>query len=167
MKNFFRSFAAPLVVITFLFIGCSSDDDSLPFIDEEEFLTAKIDGVDLIVPDFEGTISCKKFVTHAGSVDVLFRFESSSGEGIEFKLSNYLGNHSYSLGHNNFPGSWIKYRKDQGEWFNIKGNSHDLIEILEDDGNYLTGKFAFQGHNGIDLSRKLISDGNFKVKIGF
>ncbi|MDR9456677.1 MAG: hypothetical protein RI572_04625 [Salegentibacter sp.] len=164
MKKFTHKFAAPLVLMMCLLVGCNNDDDSLQLIDEEEFLTAKIDGIDLFVQGEEGKISCEKYVTHTGSIDVLLRVGAASGESIEFRLSNYIGNNSYSLGSNNFPGSWIKYRQGEGEWLNIKGNSQNLIEILEDDGNYLTGRFSFQGHNGIDLSRKFISDGNFKVK---
>lgn len=167
MKNFIQKFAAPLILMTCLLVGCNNDDDSLQFMDEEEFLTAKIDGVDLFVQGEEGIISCEKYITHTGSMDVLLRVGSPSGESIEFKLSNYIGNNSYSLSNNSFQSSWIKYRHEEGEWLNVKGNSFDLIEILEDDGNYLSGRFSFQGHNGVDLSRKLISDGNFRVKIDF
>ncbi len=153
--------------MAFLLVGCNNDDDSLQLMDEEEFLMARIDGVNLNVRDGDGIISCEKYVTHTGSMNVVLRVGSASGESIEFKLSNYIGNNSYSLGNSSFPGSWIKYRQGEGEWLNVKGNSLDLIEILEDDGKYLSGRFSFQGHNGVDLSRKLVSDGNFRVKIDF
>ncbi|HEY9184803.1 MAG TPA: hypothetical protein VIM94_05740 [Salegentibacter sp.] len=167
MKNFIHTFAAPLVLITCLLVGCNNDEDSLQLMDEEEFLTAKIDGLDLFVQGKEGIISCEKYITHTGSIDVFLRVRTISGESIEFKLSNYIGNNSYSLGSSMFHGSWIKYKQSEGEWINVKGNSQDLIEILNDDGNYISGRFSFQGHNGTDLSRKLISDGNFRVKLDF
>lgn len=168
MKNFIQTIAAPLVLIACLLVGCN-DDDSLSLMDEEEFLTVRIDGEDLFVQNANGIISCKKFVSHTGSVDVLFQVSTNNGRNIEFRLYNYIGNNLYSLGNSSHQNSWIKYRQSnlEGEWINLKGNSMDLIEILEDDGNYLTGRFSFQGHNGNDLSQKIISDGNFKVKIEF
>lgn len=167
MKNFIHKIAAPLFLMTCLLVGCNNDDDSLQLMDEEEFLTAKVDGVDLFVQGMEGIISCEKYVTHTGSMDILFKVGTVSDESIEFRISNYIGNNFYSLGSSSFQNSWIKYRQGDGEWLNVKGNSQDIIEIIEDDGNYLTGRFSFQGHNQTDLSRKLISDGNFRVKIDF
>ncbi|WP_081210549.1 hypothetical protein [Salegentibacter sediminis] len=166
MKNFIQKTAAPLFFFMCLLVGCNSDD-SLQLMDEEEFLTAKIDGVNLSVQGLDGLISCQKYLNHNGSMDLLLKVETTNGEGIEFRLANYLGNHAYVLSSNNFQDSWIMYRHTNGEWLNIKGNSQDLIEILEDDGNYLTGRFSFQGHNGTYLSQKHISEGNFKVKFDF
>ncbi|HSP12040.1 MAG TPA: hypothetical protein VLO29_05900 [Salegentibacter sp.] len=167
MKNFIQKIAAPLVLIACLLVGCNDDDNSFLPMNEEEFLTATIDGEDLSVQGLEAIISCEKNVTHTGSIEVLFKVGTESGESIEFKLSNYIGNNFYSLDNGNFQNSWIKYRQGDGEWLNNNGNSENLIEILEDDGNYLSGRFSFQGHNGDNLSRKIISDGSFRVKIDF
>ena len=169
MKNFIQKTAAPLFVLMCLLVGCNNDDDSLQLMDEEEFLTARIDGIDLHVLSTDGILSCEKYVNHTGSLDILFTVTSATGQNIEFQLSNYIGNNLYSLGDNSFEGSWIKYKQTnpKGEWINVKGNSLDHIEIIEDDGNYLTGRFSFQGHNGTDLSTKHVSEGNFRVKLDF
>ncbi|SKB77518.1 hypothetical protein SAMN05660776_2937 [Salegentibacter holothuriorum] len=171
MKNFLRLFVAPFFLIICLLVGCS-DDDALREAQEEEFLSAQIDGRDFMMYRIEGVVFCKKHLNDYGGIDLLIKAETTKGEIIEIFVTDYVGPKKYIFGHNKLNKGWMRYGlvNPASDWFSFVGNRqvqsfHPFIQIQEDDGNYLKGSFGFSAHNSIDNSIKLVSNGSFNFRL--
>jgi hypothetical protein len=58
-------------LITCLLVGCSDDDNTLIPDQEEEFLSAQIDGAAFMVDKSLGVISCQKYLNDYGGIDLM------------------------------------------------------------------------------------------------
>jgi hypothetical protein len=170
MKSFFKTIVAPFVMIICLLGGCS--DDAVDQMQEEEFLSAQIDGAEFIVDRSDGLISCQKYLNDYGGIDLLVNAETSSGEHMEFYIADYMGAKKYAFDNNIFNKSSMKYglTNPLGDWFASAENkqvqtSFSYLEIFEDSGNYIKGSFEFEAYNTADNSMRIISDGNFNFRV--
>ena len=170
MKAFFTSIVAPCVLIICLLVGCS-DDDAAERVQEEEFLSAQIDGEDFMV-DGSGVISCQKYLNDYGGIDLLVNVETEDGEHMEFYIADYTGAKNYAIGNNVFNKSSMKYgiMNPLGDWFASAETKQaqtniPYLEIIEDTGDYIKGNFEFDAHNTVDNSSKVISNGDFNFRV--
>ncbi len=171
MKNFSRFFVTPYLLIICLLVGCS-DDDAIGNVQEEEFLSAQIDGEEFMVDRVVGIVSCKKHLNDYGGIDLLIKTENTNGEIMEIFVGDYVGPGNYIFSNNGLHKGWMRYGlvDPSGDWFSFVENRqaqsiHPFIQILRDDGSYVNGNFGFRAHNAIDNSIKLVSNGNFNFKI--
>ncbi|MBZ9629415.1 hypothetical protein LB465_01390 [Salegentibacter sp. LM13S] len=171
MKSFFKTIVAPCVVLISLLGGCS-DDDSVDQLQEEEFLSAQIDGEDFMVDRSKGLISCQKYLNDYGGIDLLVNVETTTGEFMEFYITDYVGARNYIFGNNVFNRSWMRYGMTDplGDWYaatesKLLQTTFPFIEILEDSGDYVKGNFEFEAHNQSNNSIKLIRNGNFNFRV--
>ncbi|MBZ9730366.1 hypothetical protein LB467_11780 [Salegentibacter sp. JZCK2] len=171
MKSFYNPIVAPCVFIICLLVGCR-DDDPVDQLQEEEFLSAQIDGTDFMVDRSVGLISCQKYLNDYGGIDLQVNVETTSGEIMEFYIADYMGARNYMFSNNIFNKSWMRYGivNPLGDWITVAENKQvqatfPYLEIIEDDGNYIKGNFEFEAHNPVDNSMKLISNGNFNFRV--
>ncbi|WP_289022675.1 hypothetical protein [uncultured Salegentibacter sp.] len=171
MRGFLRYSVVPCFLIICLLVGCS-DDDTIDNGQEQEFLSAQIDGEDLKIDRVEGIISCKKRLNDYGGISFVIRGETNNGEIMEIFLSNYIGPKKYTFGYDKFGESWMRYAlvNPAGDWFSYAEtrqaeNKLPFIQIQQDDGNYVKGNFGFKAYNSIDNSVKLVSNGSFNFKL--
>ena len=171
MKSSFKFFVALCLLLICLLVGCS-DDDAVEKVQEEEFLSAQIDGEDFRVDRLVGIVSCKKRLNDYGGINLLIKAESASGELVEISVSNYLGPRNYIFAPDGISKGWMRYGMGipTGNWLSFAESKqvqtlHPFLQILEDDGNYVKGNFGFRAHNPIDNSVKLVSNGNFNFRI--
>ncbi|OEY72916.1 hypothetical protein [Salegentibacter salarius] len=94
MKSFSRFFVAPCLLIICLLVGCS-DDDAVGNAQEEEFLSAQIDGEEFMVDRVVGIVSCKKHLNDYGGIDLLIKAGNTNGEIMEIFVGDYVGPGNY------------------------------------------------------------------------
>ncbi|WP_424495312.1 hypothetical protein [Salinimicrobium sp. GXAS 041] len=156
--------------------SCSEDED---VVTREEFLSAQINENNFNVSRQNGILRAEKQLSSYGTINLLVSGENYEGKSIEFLVLYYNGEKTYTIGNRPFltPGSflntnWCKYSEHDSDelWSTINeffytGLLSNYVEITEDDGSYITGNFSFEGHNSAGSSSRLISDGNFRLKV--
>ena len=158
-------------MIVCLLVGCS-EDDAVALEQEQEFLSAQIDGKDIRIDRIEGIISCKKQLNDYGGIDLLIKAEAMNGETLEIFFAGYFGPKNYILGHNTPNNAWMRYglANPSQNWFSFEESKHmqennAFLQIHKDDRSYIKGTFGFKAFNGIDNSIKLVSKGSFNFKL--
>lgn len=162
MKNFLQF---GLVLLSSLILVSCSTDDEAP-VQVEEFLGAKLDGVDFLLKE----VKCTRIINDRGTIDLWITSSSDNGEILEFLVYDYYGVNSYLVGDDYLNQNWISYSQTnpEGHWKATKNHhQRNIIEILEDDGDFIKGRFSFEGYNEADLSTMQISDGNFNVRVSY
>ena len=157
-----------LFICTTLFLSCSnnSDDDSPG--GSDEFLTAKIEGV-----NFSASTSPATIIGATISNGVLaVQGGDNSGNTISFQVFGYNGTGTYKTGDALTSTNQIMYItiNPVATWgssgvTSITGISPGIIEITSEDGITIEGTFSFEGYNADDMSTKNITEGKFKAEL--
>lgn len=174
MKNFYltRIF---IFLTMFILLACSNDDEGLEI--QEEFLTAKVDGAEYWVGDTNPIIDCKKHLTDLGSINLAVKAMNNDGRIMEFLILNdrgagsyHIGNRTYFPGNSFVNGNWMKYSEpiSQEIWstrINEYISDGASLQVITDDGTFLSGTFSFNAQGEVGESIRSISEGNFSIEI--
>ncbi len=174
MKNLLLN-RALICILSLLIAGCSKEDN-LPEI-QEEILTATVDGEPYRIENSNSFIECRKHLTEYGSINLSVKASTAEGKTVEFLILNYRGANIYLIGNRTYlnensfvNGNWINYSEalQQEVWSTTRNeyvSNGAFIEIINDNGNFLSGNFSFRAQNMVGESIRTISDGNFSVAI--
>lgn len=166
MRNL-KQFVLFLTTVSILqFTSCSNSDDGENN-NGDEFLTAKIDGVDFAASQSPAVI------VGAQSTNGVLVVQGGDNDGntINFTIQNYTGAGTYNTGDNITNANLIQYLQINpvAGWASnlataaVGGLTIGVIEITSDNGTTVEGTFSFEGYNGTDQSTKMISQGKFKA----
>lgn len=172
-----KRFSFFLVLFSVLFLGCSDENGTSDF--QQEFFSADIDGEQFAVDHTNGNAQSQKVITNYGSINLFFKVERSDGKKMEFLIQNYTGAKTYPVVNPDISReesienmNWMNFTDNlEGSFWSTRYNqlsipaNQDHIEITEDNGMALKGRFSFIGHKQDGTSSRRVTNGNFKVNI--
>ena len=167
MKTILNSSVCCLYLAILLVFGCSKDDVSEQ---DDQYMSANIDGIDFKVDHNVGEFKSSRILATDGAVNLQVEGRLQSGDAIWFLIQNYQGVKMYNLSNNFISPAKIGYVKlsPQGNWeSSLSGNRNAAakVEIILDEGAVVEGRFDFEGYNAQDLTKKVVHDGNFRVRL--
>ena len=154
--------------------ACENDDESSdggddPAATGEEFVTAKIDGVDYAAAQepaviVGATVEGGVFAVQGGT---------NEGETIRITINGYDGPGTYVTGDEVTNGSSLMYvtLTPVATWMNggvtalVDGVGTGTIEVTSDADGVVEGTFSFKGYNAEDMTIKEFTEGKFKAII--
>lgn len=157
------------ILLCFLFFtGCSREDSETS--DEPEYFSAIVDGDNFFVDGSTGTLKCEKLLTEMGTVNLSVTVKTHQGESIEFLVLNYTGKRSYWFGDSFNNKNRIAFLNGLSTWSsgNVginNMNSHNILDIANDNGSLLQGTLSFEGYDPEFLSRKAVTNGKFNLRV--
>lgn len=165
MKKF--NLLAIAVLIIFSFTNCDNDDDDTPGTGGDQFFIAKIDGA-----DFEASQSPAVIIGATSTNGILaVQGGQNNGNTINFSIHNYTGVGTYTAGDAVGNMNVMQYIEISpvGGWLCngvtalVGGLASGSIQITSDDGTTVEGTFSFDGYNGQNQTKKVITQGEFKA----
>ena len=158
-----------VILSTSLFISCSNDDDESSSGGGDEFLTAKIAGV-----NFEASKDPATIIGATISNGILaVQGGDNNGNTISFQVANYNGTGTYKTGDNFTNTNQILYLtiNPVASWSSniataaLGTLSPGTINITVEDGTVVEGTFSFEGYNADNKTTKNITEGKFKAEL--
>ncbi|MCM8570683.1 hypothetical protein NE848_14905 [Gramella jeungdoensis] len=165
--SYFTKTTLSCLLILFLFIGCSDDDNQ--DLSNEIYMSVKIDGVDYNMNSKTSTLTATRIIGAAGISKLKVEAISADGQSLRFIIPQYAGKNLYMIGDNPMLPNIIEYESASpyGNWFcNHPGPNEvekNYVEITGDDGKIIEGLFSFAGQNFEDNSIRHITDGRFRL----
>ncbi len=156
-----------LITILLLVVTTSSCSDAkkskiaegnkIDQLQNDSFLTAKIDGADFFVEDpiYFSTLN----------IITLAALSKDKTEKIRIYINYNKGPATYTFGRDISNSDNLVYTSNKAHWLAAKTMGEGTITIKEEDGS-LIGGFSFTGVNKEDNTMKQITEGKFKVQIG-
>lgn len=175
MKTYLFGFILGFFI--FCFPGCNTADDISEL--QQEYLYAEIDGEQLAVDNTNGIVRCQKLLSDYGTVNLSLKVERLDGKVMELLILNYSGKKNYPIEIPNISNgesyenmNWMNYAEmPEGSFWSTRYNKSfnlenpDYIEITEDNGMYLKGRFSFVGHSADGTSILSVTNGDFNVEL--
>ncbi len=158
---------ALFLTVVALLASCSKDDDDNGN-GGDEFLTAKIDGADYAASQSPAIIVGAQSTNGILSV----QGGDNNGNTINMAIQNYTGVGTYTSGDNLTNGNMIQYLQIKpavAGWGSnlatavVGGLTAGSIKITSDDGTTVEGTFSFEGYNATDMTKKMVTQGDFKA----
>lgn len=166
MRNSKIKFLLIAVFTVFTFTSCNNNDGEGGGSDGDEFLTAKIDGVDFAASTSPATIIGATITNGLLAV----QGGDNSGNTISFQIFGYTGLGVYATADALIGTNSIRYITispvatwDSSGVTSITGIAPGRIEVTFDDGESVEGTFSFEGYNASDMTTKVITAGEFKA----
>lgn len=154
-----------IVAITLFSISCSHSDDSstTTSASNDNFISAKIDGVDY-------RVTGDAITGDQNSLAFNFRSDiTGGGTGMDFSINGQAAVGSYSLTYSNATAAGrLNYRLNSTIYStSICSTSTGIVTITSKNGNTIEGTFSFTGKKvlGCSESAKTITNGAFKVTL--
>jgi heat shock protein HslJ len=162
MKTIKNTFA--IFMITLLTISCSkSDDTAMPTPSNDNFIKAKIDGVDCMVTGNAATGA-------QNSIAFDFRSDiSGGGTGMDFSILGQANVGTYNFTYSNVSTvGRLNYRLNNDIYSSgICNTSSGTLTITAKNGKTIEGTFSFTGKKilGCAQAQKTITNGSFKITL--
>lgn len=157
-----------ILICTTLFLSCSNDDDDGSSSGGDEFLTAKIDGVDFAASTDPATIIGATITNGILAV----QGGDNDGNTISFQIFGYNGVGMYKTADALTSTNQIMYVtiSPVATWSSsgvtsITGITPGSIEVTSEDGTTVEGTFTFEGYNAQDMTTKNVTVGKFKAEL--
>ncbi len=153
-----------LMIAAVSFTACSNNDDDNNDGDGntgEEYLTAKVDGV-----NFEAAQTPAVIVSATNQNGVLVvQGGQNDSQTIRINIFNYNGVGSYTSGDNITNTNSMSYStlSPVVSWVSSLDTGSGTLQVTSDDGTTIEGTFSFEGYNSEDGTTKNITDGKFKA----
>lgn len=168
MKTILNSSVCCLYLAILLVFGCSKDEVSEV---DDQYMSANIDGVDFMVDHNVGEFTSSRILATHGTVNLQVKGRLKNGDAIWFLIQNYHGAKMYNFSNNFISPGKIGYisLSSGGNWdSSLSGNQLEApaqVEIVTDDGAVIEGHFNFDGYNLQDFTKKVVRNGNFRIRI--
>jgi hypothetical protein len=162
--------------MTLLFTSCSDDDAVAP----EEYVTLIMDNQSIDMNNLGGSASADKieniiqfFTLRHLEVDILL----GNGYRLEVFIPGYDGPSTYLTATElnftpiaDFTSSFVLTRLDDQETWESSQEVLDIPSIVPgeftvetEQNGYIQGVFSFEAYDGSEISKKVITDGRFKI----
>ncbi|MFV8225689.1 hypothetical protein [Christiangramia aquimixticola] len=131
------------LVLLLLAPGCSTDDD-MPA-ETGEFFTANINGATFDSSESSTVLRFDRDYNTLGTVTLFVESLSATGQKIDFKIENYVGEGKYFIGDYKYNNNWITCQNSQKEglWTimpnTVLNESTNFIEITLVHDDYIEG----------------------------
>lgn len=168
MKNFYPSSLYLYIFLLFIIGACSSEDDTIDP-SNDMFLKTIKNGVPLIMDSQTASFEVNKIINSSGILQLEVKVVNAD-ESVRFILPYYSGKNMYVIGQDSRLPNLMEYEiaAPYGKWLcNHPGLStldKNYIEITQDDGRFIEGKFSFTAQNQQNLNFIKFSEGSFKLE---
>ncbi len=148
------------VLSIFLIVtSCSKDDLDNVLQTEDNYFSAKVDGVDFFT-DFPLYLSStEQIITVSGQ-------NEQNTINIQISIFNYDGPRTYTIDNNTLNENGMIIVDDSGTWLTNKDNGSGSVTFVKE-GRYLKGTFSFNAIHSQNGTTKNITEGKFNVQIIF
>lgn len=182
MKTLKHTLYYTFLCLALVMTSCNKDDDGAENNEQNnnnggggELFTAKIDGADFSASTDPATLIGGTKSTNNGMTLITGQGSTNDGDFINFSVFGYNGPGTYTTGDDLSNTNFIQYGELVGQSANVwasnlataavGGLMPGEIVVTKDADGKLEGTFSFEGYNGMDMTTKMVTEGQFKLTL--